>query len=78
MFVSEDVRQHPRFHLVLAKRLFEIAEEEFKLHRIEATCDVHDTRAANWLEHLGFEREGRKRSFVGPGLDHWSYARVRG
>ncbi len=74
---TDDVRKHPKIHLALARQMLHVVEETFKLWRIEATCDVQDRGAANWLEHLSFKPCGIKHSYIAPGVHHLEYERVR-
>lgn len=75
---TDHLRQHPKVHLGFGRDLMHLAMDEWGLWRIEATCEAEDAQQANWLEHMGFIREGTRRSWLAPGADHWVYALVRG
>lgn len=53
---SEDVRQHPKLHLKIARQFLAVAEEQYDLTEIYATAETQDVHAHRWLEHLGFRR----------------------
>jgi hypothetical protein len=50
---------------------------KYGLHRLQANVFVEHERSIEWLEWLGFEREGRMRKFGINGDDFYGYARVK-
>ena len=50
--------------------------ESLGLRRIEATTEADFAPGCRWLEMLGFQSEGRMRSYGLNGEDHIRYARV--
>ena len=55
---------HPRFWgngyaTEAARRIVDFAFEEFKAHRVQATCWVKNTKSARVLRKIGFRKEGR-------------------
>jgi len=46
-----------------------------KLRRIQATIDPYP-KVVNWIEHLGFQYEGRLRNYGPQGQDYLMYSRV--
>ena len=45
------------------------------IKRLQASADINHSKAIVWLEHLGFETEGRMRKYFN-GHDYWRFARV--
>lgn len=71
---SQDVERHPRLHLAITRQFLAVAEHEYGLQAIKATADIQDSRAQNWLEHLGFTRDG---AVLVNGRPHLGFVRVR-
>ena len=54
--LGDDVRDHPKLHLKIARQFLAVAEREYQPKQIIATTEMDDSPAQNWLEHLGFIR----------------------
>src|SRR5690606_19986480 len=62
---------------IAALSLLDIVASDPGVRRIQATVDAECHRAIRWIERLGFEFEGRLRSYGPDGRDHLIYGRVK-
>lgn len=73
---SPEAKEIKKIMLKETKKHLQMLVLRFELKRLEATARCDWPQAANFLKHLGFECEGRKRKFELDGTDAWLYARV--
>lgn len=77
MFLSKIGEAHPIPVFRWAKKMFRSLMIDFKLHRVEATCNVKDSEAARWLLALGFVNEGTCFAYGPDRSDHYRMALLR-
>lgn len=73
---SIHVPRYPKLVFKAARSFINDAINNMDLHRVQATIKANDPTAINWIERLGFEREGLMRKFGPNQEDQYLYARV--
>ena len=76
-FITPELRTRAIGLMRLSEKLIAYAFDHFSLHRLEATVDKDFEAGCRYVEHLGFDLEGTRRNFGGPGKDFQMYARIK-
>jgi len=76
MLGSALVYSYPKALYKATRAFLRAIEEDWNLHRVQASTADNDQVAEKWLQHLGFEEEGIMRRYGPDGSDHKLYARI--
>jgi hypothetical protein len=73
---SELVNKYPKAYYKGTRDFLRAIISDWRLHRVQTTVIATNKVAVNWIQHLGFQREGLMRKYGADGSDHYLYARV--
>lgn len=72
----DEIVSYKKDSLVITRKYLWRIIEDFKLRRVQAYIRADNPAAINYVEHLGFKREGLLRKFGMEGEDQYIYAIV--
>ncbi len=76
LMATQQLRAHPISLFKLGHRMVRYAFAKYSFHRLEANVAEDFDAGHNYITELGFQFEGIRRSFGGPGQDFHFYARL--
>jgi len=71
------IDMYPMAAFRAVKRLLDNLFDELGLNRLQATANCDRLKAQVFVEHLGFQREGRLRNYGPNKSDYYMYSRIR-
>ena len=80
MLLGESICRYPVWLTRTVRHLLTEAEQDYRLHRLEAIALIDSGRNQHWLELLGFttEKDGCARAYLPAKLSVVRYERVKG
>jgi hypothetical protein len=76
MLVSKHMERYPLSVYRTVSATMEAVIEKYKLYRIQTIIKEDDNKAINWIERLGFTREGVLRQFGPDKKNYLMYGRI--
>jgi len=73
---ENELSRHKLFLCRFIKKILNDAVKYNNLNRLQATCEAHDSKKANWLEFFGFKFESVLHKYGPDGKDYLMFCRV--